>query len=88
MTIQTIKVRRGKRPWGYSQDPDNPGRLLPDTRALELLQQAFAFLDRDHPFRSVAEWLSAQSGVPIGLATLFRLYRQRLSELPRLARKT
>lgn len=83
-----IHARRGRRPWAYSPDPDHPGKLLPNVKAIELLEKAFDFLDRDHPFRPVAEWLTVQSGVFIGSSTLFRLYQTRLAGLPRLARKS
>jgi hypothetical protein len=83
-----IPARRGRRPWAHSPNPDNPSQILPDAKAIELLNKAFDFLDRDHPFRAVAEWLSNKSGIRIGSSTLFRLYQARLESLPRLARKT
>ncbi len=48
-------------PFGYRQDPDNRGILLPIPEELELLVQAKKHLKK-YSARSVAAWLTENSG--------------------------
>lgn len=89
MTQYTSRTaRRGRRPFGYYPDPEDPFLLLPDTRALELLDRAYRYLDEDNTFREVAMWLSKASGISISHTCLFRNYRKRLETMPRLIMKS
>jgi hypothetical protein len=82
------RAKRGQRPFGYYPAHDNPSLLLPDFRALELLEQAFRYLDEDKTYREVAMWLSKASGISISHTCLFRNYRKRLETMPRLTVKS
>lgn len=48
-------------PFGYEDDPDNDRMLLPIVEELELLEEAKKLL-KDYSLRTVAEWLSQNSG--------------------------
>jgi hypothetical protein len=58
-------------PFGYMEDPDEPGILLPIQRELELLEQAKRYL-KQYGSRPVAAWLSEQSGRHISHAGLLK----------------
>lgn len=53
-----------KEPWGYDVSEDDPDLLIPDSEALELLEQAKIYIKR-YTKSEVAEWLSVKSGRPI-----------------------
>jgi hypothetical protein len=88
MKFDIQKSKQGTVPYGYSRSEENPRVLLPDTKRLELLEEAFSWLDKNFSFRAVASWLSSASGVYVSHSNLFRLYRSRLDTMPRLARKS
>ena len=48
-------------PFGYEEDPENEGMLLPVIKELELLEEAKKLL-KDYSLRTVAEWLTQNSG--------------------------
>lgn len=78
---------RGKRPWAHHRSTDDPRQLEADPRCMELLQQAFGHLDQDHSYRTVASWLSDESGEPISAATLYRYYMAHCAKrIPRFAK--
>lgn len=58
-------------PFGYMEDPEEPGILLPIPKELELLEQAKRYL-KQYGSRPVAAWLSEQSGRHISHAGLLK----------------
>lgn len=86
MKFDTQKSKQGTVPYGYFRSPENPRILVPDTKKLELLDEAFTWLDKNFSFRVVAAWLSSASGVHVSHSNLFKRYRERLKAMPRLAR--
>lgn len=72
-------------PWGYDRSEEDPDLLIPDEKALELLEEAKKLLKK-YERKEVAEWLSVKSGrkiTPQGLADRIRLeqnYRRRASQ--------
>ena len=76
-------VRVGRTiPFGYEEDPSDKDILIPIPAELELLEQAKKHLKR-YSYRSVAAWLSEQSGRTISHVGLFkrvRLEQKRKSE--------
>jgi len=51
-------------PFGYRQDPSNPGWLLPIPLELEALKKAKKYL-RQYSYRRVANWLTTTTGRPL-----------------------
>jgi hypothetical protein len=57
-----VHRRTGKIPFGYSIDPANPHRLLPDIEKLQVLEDGLNFRIQGHPSRKVAAWIAARAG--------------------------
>jgi len=62
-------------PWGYKQDPDDDLVLLPIEEELFLLEVAKEYL-KEYSLRTVAEWLSEESGRYISHVGLKRRLEQ------------
>lgn len=88
MKFDIQKSKQGTVPYGYSRSEENPRVLVPDTKRLELIDEAFTWLDKNFSFRDVAAWLSSASGVHVSHSSLYKRYRDRLATMPRLARKS
>ncbi len=85
--IPNLSLRDSPAPFGYVEDPDEEGWLLPVAKELELLELAKDYVKR-YSYESVANWLSDQSGRFISESGLFRRIkvereRKRLASIKR-----
>lgn len=87
----TIRRRRGTVPFGYTPDPSDPRKLLPDLAKLQVLEDGLNFRLQGHSSRKVAAWISAHAGchfdhrmVDRNLERQLEARRRRQRELPAL----
>ena len=67
-----------KIPYAYKASEDDPLVLLPDQEQVEVVEQAFVYLENGHSLRETAHWVSEQTGVRIshqGISNLWRMHR-------------
>ncbi len=58
---KAVRKSHGKIPWGYDIHPDDPMLIVPDRKALKLLDEAKTWL-KVASYREVARWLTEKSG--------------------------
>ena len=59
--METSRKIKGRVPFGYKKDPDNPKFLKPIPEELEILELAKKHV-KQYSLRQVAAWLTTQSG--------------------------
>lgn len=67
-----------KIPYAYKESADDPLVLLPDPEMIEVIEQAFVYLENGHSLRETANWVSEQTGEPIshqGLSNIWRRHK-------------
>lgn len=72
--LQSTIASGGPARWPYRRSRTDPLQHEADPADLELLDQAFAYLDQGLAYREVATWLSANATRPIHHYSLRRLY--------------
>ena len=67
-----------KIPYAYNASEDDPLVLIPDPEQVEIVEQAFVYLENGHSLRETANWVSEQTGVRIshqGISNLWRMHK-------------
>jgi hypothetical protein len=63
-------------PFGYAADPNNKEEWVPIETLLDLLEEAFLFLDNGNSLRETAKWLSEEGGRKISHQGLSNLWAE------------
>lgn len=79
-TNYSYKLRKclGRVPFGYSRHPTDKKVLVPVEKELDILLQGIQYLRGGYTYRSVAAWISKQTGRHLGFTGLAHIYKRYL----------
>ncbi|UAW59007.1 terminase large subunit [Roseobacter phage CRP-212] len=66
-----------KIPYAYKASEDDPLILIPDPIIIQVLEQAFTYLENEHSLRETANWVSEQTGKKLSHQGLSNIWRQK-----------
>ena len=66
-----------KIPYAYKASEDDPLVLVPDPIIIQVLEQAFTYLENEHSLRETAAWVSEQTGKKLSHQGLSNIWRQK-----------